>query len=435
MSARRIVVVGGGIAGQTLCETLRERDSDVEITLVCAEEHLPYDRVHLSELLVSDAPVAERLGLRPEEWYADQDVTVLTGTRVERLDTRARTLETADGRTLEYDGLALATGSNALVPPFPGMDLEGVHLYRTPADCDAIREGARGATHAAVIGGGLLGLEAARGIQAQECPVTVVHLRDRLMERQLDVESAGLLLPAMRELDMEVELERQTECLLGEERVEGLRFKDGATLDADLVVVSIGIRSEVSLAEAADLDCNRGILVDDRMITSETGVVAVGECAEHRGRVYGLVAPIYEQARVAADTLLEVEAGAEYHGSIPWAKLKVAEVDLVSIGNVDGDASAVTIDQGGRAYRKLVTREGRASGAILMGDTRGTEAVLEAIRTTGEVADPLEWLTEAAQAGPEDLADEAQVCDCNGVCKGRSPPRCATRACRACRRS
>jgi len=415
----RIVIVGGGIAGQTLCETLRERDEDVEITLVCAEEHLPYDRVNLSELLVCDEPVEERLGLRPEEWYDDQDVTVLRGRRVERVDVHARSIGLADGETLEYDRLALATGSNALVPPFPGMDLEGVHVYRTPGDCDAIREGARTASKAAVIGGGLLGLEAARGIQAQECPVTVVHLRDRLMERQLDADSAALLLPAMCELGMEVELERETECFLGEERVEGVRFKDSSTLEADLVVVSIGIRPEVSIAETADIDCNRGILVDDRMRTSEDGVVALGECSEHRGTVYGLVAPIYEQARVAADTLLEVEEGSEYHGSIPWARLKVAEVDLVSIGTVNGERSAVSHDQSGRAYRKLVTQDGRAAGAIFMGDTRGTEAVLEAIRTMGEVADPLEWLTEAAAAGPEDLPDEAQVCDCNGVCKSQ----------------
>ena len=418
MTYSDIVVVGGGIAGQTLCETVRERDPDTSVTLVCAEEHYPYDRVNLSELLVSDEPVESRLGLRPAEWYDDNDVTILLGRRVEAIDTLGRTLELDDGGELGYGRLALATGSQPLVPPIDGADLEGVHVYRGPEDCDAIRTEAAGAQRAAVIGGGLLGLEAARGIQAQDCPVTVVHITDRLMERQLDPVSAAMLLPAMCELGMDVELSRRTEALYGNGRVQGVRFDDGAELEADLVVVSVGIRPEVSLAEHAGVDCNRGVLVDDRMRTSEESVVALGECAEHRGRVYGLVAPIYEQARVAADTLLDAEDPAEYAGSIPWAKLKVAEVDLVSIGEVDAGRAAVSSDLEQGAYRKLATRDGRAAGAILMGDTRGTEALLEAIRSGEEVEDPLVRLAELAEAGPEDLPDGAQVCDCNGVCKG-----------------
>ena len=416
----RIVIVGGGIAGQSLCERLRERDPDVQVTLVCAEPHLPYDRVHLSDLLSADEPSGPLgdLQLRPEEWYEDNRIDVLVGTKVERIDLPGRELELSNGETLGYDKLALAIGSQPLLPPIPGIDLDGVYAYRGPTDTTAIRAAAAAASQAAVIGGGLLGLEAARGVQAQGCPVTVVHLMDRLMERQLDAGAARMLLPAMEELDMEVTLERQTEEILGEAgHVRGLRFADGEELEADLVAVSIGIRPEKELAERAGIDCNRGILVDDRLRTSEPDVLALGECAEHRGVVYGIVAPIYEHAKVAAATLLDHD-GDEYRGSLPWAKLKVAEVDLVSIGDVEGDGGATSALAERREYRKIAMRDGRMVGAILLGDTRGTEALLEAVRSGERVEDPLARLAEAAEAGPEELPAEAQVCDCNGVCKG-----------------
>jgi len=415
-----VVIVGGGIAGQSLCERLRERDPAVHVTLVCAEPHLPYDRVHLSDLLSAEEPSGPlgELQLRPDEWYDDNRIDVLVDTRVERIDVYAHDLVLSNGDTLAYDKLALAIGSRPLMPPIPGIDLDGVYAYRGPTDTAAIRAAAAEASHAAVIGGGLLGLEAARGVQAQGCPVTVVHLMDRLMERQLDAGAASMLLPAMEELDMEVSLERQTEEIVGEDgRVRGLRFADGEELAADLVAVSIGIRPEKELAEHAGIDCNRGLIVDDRLRTSEPDVVALGECAEHRGVVYGIVAPIYEHAKVAADTLLE-RGGQEYRGSLPWAKLKVAEVDLVSIGDVEGDGGATSALAERREYRKIAMRDGRMVGAILLGDTRGTEALLEAVRSGERVDDPLARLAEAAEAGPEELPDEAQVCDCNGVCKG-----------------
>jgi len=415
-SGEPIVVVGGGIAGQTLCETLRERDPDVPIVLVSAEEDPPYDRVNLAELLVGDGGL-EALRLRPDEWYVDQRIELRLGNRVETLDTVERCVELEDGSRMTYRALALATGSQPLMPPIPGIDIGAVLPYRYPSDTSAIAAAAESAEHAAVIGGGLLGLEAARGIQARGCPVTVVHLMDRLMERQLDPSAAGLLAPAMEELGIDVALEAQTEEIFGNGRVEGLRFAGGDELRADLVVVSIGIRPEVTLADLAGIDCNRGVIVDDRMRTSEEKIVAVGECAEHRGTVYGIVAPIYEQVKVAADTLLGRE-GDDYTGSVPWTKLKVAEVDLVAVGNIEGDGGASTLDPATRIYRKLATRGGRACGAILLGNTRGTEGLLEAVRAKEPIEDPLARLTESAEAGPEDLPDEAQVCDCNGVCKG-----------------
>jgi nitrite reductase (NADH) large subunit len=401
-----VVVVGGGIAGLAVCEALRERDPNGPVTLVCAEPRLPYDRVRLSEILASGASPAS-LQLRPEEWYEDNRVGVLLGRRVARVRPDERVVELEDGGVLPYTALVLATGSNALLPPIPGIEQEHVHAFRGPEDCEAIRRAAAGARRAAVIGGGLLGLEAARGIASQGCPVTVVHLMDRLMERQLDPGAAALL---RDQLGMDVQLERQTEAITA----TGLRFAGGDELEADLVVVSIGIAPETTLARAAGAEVRRGIVVDDQLRTSLPHVLAVGECAEHRGLVPGLVAPILEQARVAAGTL--AGTGGAYEGSVPSTKLKVAGIDLVAIGATDGDAEAVAA--AGGVYRKLVVREGVAAGAILLGDVRGAEALLSLVRRAEPVDDALVLLAASAAAGPAELPDDTQICNCNGVCKG-----------------
>jgi nitrite reductase (NADH) large subunit len=413
-----LVVIGGGIAGQAVCEAVRERDPEVAITLVCGEPVLPYDRVRLSEILVSGED-PDTLKLRPAEWFEDNRIEVRLGRWVQWCRPDEHLLGLDGGETLAYDRLALATGSQPLMLPIPGIDLPGVYPFRDPADCEAIRLAAAGGVRrAAVIGGGLLGLEAARGIAAQGCPVTVVHLLDRLMERQLDAGAARLLPPALRELGVEVALQKATERITGDGHVDGLEFTGGERLDADLVVVSIGIRPEITLARAAGIECARGIVVDDHMRTSAPDVVAAGECAEHDGVVYGLVAPILEQARVAAATLCGADDGATYSGSVPSAKLKVAGIDLVSVGDAEGEVEAVAADAEAGVYRKLIVRGGRAAGAVLLGDTRGAEALLAAVQTGEEVADPLARLAAAAAAGPADLPDDAQICNCNGVCKG-----------------
>ncbi|WCB96769.1 Nitrite reductase [NAD(P)H] [Baekduia alba] len=405
-----VVVIGGGIAGLAVCEAVRERDALVPVTLICAEPRLPYDRVRLSEILVSGAS-AETLQLRPAEWFEDQHVTVVTDAWVAQVDARARTIALADGGpTITYTSLVLATGSNALLPPIPGIDQPHVHAFRGPEDCDRIREAAVSARRAAVIGGGLLGLEAARGIASQGCAVTVVHLMDRLMERQLDAGSAGLLQDT---LAMDVELNRQT----AEIAPDHLRFADGDELEADLVVVSIGIAPETTLARAAGATVNRGVVVDDALRTSLPDVYAVGECAEHRGRVHGLVAPILEQARVAAAALTG-DGAAAYAGTIPSTKLKVAGVDLFTVGDAEGDGQAVAMDAADGVYRKLATRDGAACGAILLGDLRGAEALSTLVRRGERVADALAALAASLEAGPAEMADEVQVCNCNGVCKG-----------------
>jgi nitrite reductase (NADH) large subunit len=416
-----IVVVGGGIAGQAVCEAVRERDPDVRITLICGEPVLPYDRVRLSEILVSGED-AETLQLRPQEWFEDHGVEVMVGRQAQWCRPGMHLIGLDNGEVLRYTGLALATGSRPLMPPIPGIDLPGVHAFRGPQDCEAIRSAARGlptrVNRAAVIGGGLLGLEAARGIASQGCPVTVVHLLDRLMERQLDAGAARLLPPRLKDLGVDVLLSKQTNRITGNGHVDGIEFADGEWLDTELVVISIGIRPEITLAKSTGLMCERGVVVDDRMRTSAEDVVAVGECAEHRGMVYGLVAPILEQARTAAATLVGDDRGTAYQGSVMSAKLKVAGIDLVSVGDADGEVEAVAADATVGVYRKLVVREGRAVGAVLLGDTRGAEALLSAVKAGEEIVDPLARLAEAAAAGPADLPDDAQICNCNGVCKG-----------------
>jgi nitrite reductase (NADH) large subunit len=411
-----ILVIGGGIAAQSLVEALRDRDTTAQITMVCEEPRLPWDRVSLSHLLI-DGNVDE-LQLRPESWYEDHDVTVLTGRRVVFLDTTHNTARLDDDTILTYDRCALATGSDALMPPIPGIDQKGVVAFRSPEDCTAIQAVADAGRPAAVIGGGLLGLEAARGIASRGAPVTVVHLMDRLMERQLDANAAALLAPAMVELDVEVLLGKSTETIVGNERgeVTGLKFTDGETLDAELVVVAIGIKSRTELAKAAGLDVGRGIKVDDKLQTSAPYVYAVGECAEHRGMVYGIVAPIHDQTQICADSILGA-SDAFYEGSILSAKLKIMGVDLVSIGSAEGSGATVE-DRENRTYRKLIVENGKLTGAVLMGDTKGYELLLDRVKQGHDVLDALELLTEASKASAADLPDTAQVCNCNGVCKG-----------------
>jgi nitrite reductase [NAD(P)H] large subunit len=413
-----VLVIGGGIAGQAVCEELRRRDPEVPITLLCGEPRLPYDRVILSHLLSGEA-TAEDLQLRPAEWYADRHVDVRLAARAARLDPDAGVCELEDGTSIAFGRAVVCTGSDPLVPPLPGTDLRRVHVFRGPEDCEAITVAARRARRAVVIGGGLLGLEAARGVAEYRCTTTVVHLMDRLMERQVDAGAAARLAPAMQALGVEVLLERETTELLADPSggVRAVRFADGGELEADLVVISIGIRPQVGPARSAGLDVERGVLVDDRMVTSHERVLAVGECAEHRGVVHGIVAPIHEQAAVAAATLAGQKAA--YEGSVPSAKLKVMGVDLVSVGAAEGSREVVSADDAAGTYRKLVLdREGRLAGAVLLGDVRGHELLLEGVRSGETVAEPLALLARASQATAADLPDAAQVCNCNGVCKG-----------------
>lgn len=413
--SKGLAVIGGGMAAQALIESVREQDSELPITLFCGEGHLPYDRVRLTELVEKGAAVSD-LRLRPDEWYADNDIETIVGRRVTGIDAWFRRVYVGDHQR-EFDKICLATGSEALVLPIEGAGLDGVYLYRYPSDCENILEQAEPGKRAAVIGGGLLGLEAAKALAATGCKVTVVHLMDRLMERQLDAEAADLLLEAMKDLDVEVMTERMTVEFLGEEHVEGVRFSTDEVLDCDFVVMSVGITARTDLAREAGIASERGIVVDDHMRTSAEGIYAVGECAQHDGIVYGIVAPIYEQCDVAARAIVGAE-GDPYQGSIPSAKLKVMGIDLVSIGDISRGETVTVSDLEAGVYRKLAVRDGKLTGAVLMGDARGYELLLDAAKTGAEILNPLDTLMQASQATAAELPDSAQVCNCNGVCKG-----------------
>ena len=410
-----VVIVGGGIAGQAVAERLREYGSTGKVTILAREDRAPYDRVRLSALLEGADP--EDLRLRPESWYEDHDVTLRLGVAVDSIDRASASVMSRGGERIPYGRLVLATGSEALVPQIAGSDKGNVFVFRTPEDCEGILEAARGARRVCVLGGGLLGLEAARGIVAHGIPTTVVHLMDRLMERQLDAPSARMLTERMAGLDVEVLLDRSTQEVLGNGVVQGLRFADGETLECDVLVISAGIRPNFELARAAGLDCNRAVLVDDTLTTSDPAVLAVGECAEHRGVVYGLVAPIFDQAKVAAATIVGTTSD-PYMGSVPSAALKVMGIDLVAAGDPLADGGVALVDPDRGVYRRLVVTNGRATGAILMGDTTGAEALLSLVARSAEVADPLEALAEAARSDVTALSDDTQICSCNGVSKG-----------------
>ena len=416
MTGGPVVIVGGGIAAQAVAEGVRGRDRRRPIVMLSAEDRAPYDRVRLSALLAEGGD-PEALRLRPDSWYVDHRVDLRLGARVERLDRGAPAVVTAGGARVGYERLVLCTGSSATVPRIAGMAQEGVFVFRTPEDCEGILEAARGARRACVLGGGLLGLEAARGLVDHGVPVTVVHLMDALMERQLDAAAGAILERRMTELGVEVLLGRETEAVLGEGRVTGLAFRGDERVDCDLLVVCAGIRPNAELARDAGLTCNRGIVVDDALCTSDPEILAVGECAEHRGVVHGLVGPIHEQARIAAARLCG-EDGARYGGSVPSATLKVMGVDVVSAGDPLAAGGCTVHDAESGVYRKLAVREGRAAGAILVGDTRGAEALLALVARSAELSNPLASLAESMNAGAADLPEEAQVCSCHGVSKG-----------------
>lgn len=435
----KLVVVGNGMAGLACLERILERaPGRFDITVFGAEHHPGYNRILLSSVLAGEASWDD-LTLRPLSWYADRGVTLHLGAAVVALD-RARCIVTsATGIEAPYDELILATGSSAVVPPIPGRDLPGVVPFRTVDDCRRMVEAARTCRRAAVIGGGLLGLEAARGLRRLGMDVTVVHLVDRLMERQLDAPAAAYLKRAIRAQGIDVRLGTETVEIVGDTRVTGLRFRDGGALEADLVVMSVGIRPNVELARAAGLACGRGILVDDTLRTSDPRISAVGECAEHRGVVYGVVSPLYEQGRVLAARLAG-DGTAAYTGSVVSTKLKVAGIDVYSGGDPEERPGREVLrweDADAGVYQKVVLAEGRVVGAVLFGDLRSA-ARLDALLRSGErvTRDERRTLTgpppgagsahgtSRSTGVPDplalvrDLPDTAVVCGCNGVQKG-----------------
>ena len=377
-----LVVIGNGMAAARLVEELgRVALGRYSVLVVGAEPHLAYNRVLLSSVLAGELGRGET-ELRPLVWWQRQGVTLVYGRKVIAIDRDRREVRLDDGRTLPYARLVLATGSDPIRLPKPGMDLPGVVTFRDHADVDAMLEAAGPTRRAVVIGGGLLGIEAASGLAAGGTRVTLVHLMDRLMERQLDAEAAGLLKAALEARGITVELGADTAAVTGEGRATGLRLADGRILPADLVVCAVGIRPNAGLAREAGLATGRGILVDDRLATSDPAIHAIGECAEHRGICYGLVEPALQQAAVLAGNLAGRQA--TYAGTVLATNLKVSGIPVFSAGDFEGGPGTETVlwrDPALATYRKLVLRDGALAGALLYGETGDGPWYLDLIRS------------------------------------------------------
>jgi nitrite reductase [NAD(P)H] large subunit len=384
----RVVIVGGGMAAARFVDELTARAPQrYHVTVIGEEPSHPYNRVLLSSLLARDVDEAD-LELKPRAWWGERDVNLISGEKVIGIDAGQRSVRLQFRPAVPYDTLVLATGSEPIRLPLPGIDLPGVLTFRTQDDVSAMLARAGGNLRAVVIGGGLLGLEAAYGLAKAGAAVTVVHLMDRLMERQLDARAGELLKAALEARGIEVLLEAQSTAVAGRDKVEGLRLSDGSVLPADLIVMSAGIRPRAELARDAGLAVERGIVVDDHMQTSVPGIYALGECAEHRGLCYGLVQPAYEQAKVLAKHL--AGSSAAYEGSLLATNLKVSGVDVFSAGDFLGSPGSEQIlfaDPEHGVYRKVVVKEGCLTGAVLLGDTADALWYLDLMRTGASVAD------------------------------------------------
>lgn len=365
-----LVVVGNGMAGMRTVEELLQLAPDLyDITVFGAEPHGNYNRILLSPVLAGEKSVGDIM-LNTREWYAEYGITLHAGDPVVQIDRSRRLVHAQSGLQVRYDRLLIATGSRPFIPPVPGSDLDGVIGFRDIQDVETMLEASRQHHHAVVIGGGLLGLEAANGLLRQGMTVTVVHLHPSLMERQLDAPASALLQRALESSGLRFEMSAQTAELVGTDRVTAVRFKDGREIAADLVVMATGVRPNVDLARDSGLHCERAIVVDDTLQTYDPCVYAVGECVEHRRSTFGLVAPIWEQARVCAAHL----AGAGHRRYVQRAtatKLKVTGVDLYSAGNIVGGADTEDIvlrDPRRGIYKRLVLKDDCVVGAVLYGD-------------------------------------------------------------------
>ncbi len=430
MSLRqRLVVIGNGMAGMRTVEELLKRAPGLwRITVFGAEPRPNYNRILLSPLLAGEKTFDDII-INDWDWYRDNNIHLVTGDPVVAIDRDRRTVTTAGGVTTGYDVLLIATGSNPIVLPLPGKDLDGVIAFRDVSDVETMTAAAAKGGHAVVIGGGLLGLEAAYGLVQKGMGVTVVHLIDRLMERQLDHAAAALLRTDLEGRGIQFRLSANTKAIHGAERVTSVELADGEMLPADLVVMTVGIRPNAELARSAGLTVERGIVVDDTMQTSDPAIFAVGECVQHRGVCYGLVAPLWDMARAIADQLVGKEAA--YTGSLLATRLKVTGVDLFSAGRIDGGegSDAITLADPSRGrYRKLVLEGDRLVGAVLYGDAADADWYLDLIKDGRDIASMRDMMVfgEAIAAGgvtspsasAAALPDTAEICGCNGVCKG-----------------
>ena len=429
----RLVVIGNGMAGmRTVEELLALAPGRFETTVFGAEPHPNYDRIMLSPLLAGTKSFADII-INDHGWYKENGIRLVSGEHADWIDRKERIVHGAAGTAVPYDLVLLATGSNPIALPVPGSELDNVLTFRNVADVEEMLAIAGPGCRAVVIGGGLLGLEAAHGLELRGAQVTVIHLMPTLMERQLDASAAHLLETALAARGMTILTATETEAFLGEERVRAVRLKDGREIAADLVVMAVGIRPNAGLARAVGLACGRGVIVDETMRTSDRAIFAIGECVEHRGEVFGLVAPIWEMAKVAAKALAGVETGGFSHAA-SITRLKVSGIDLASAGAFLGDASTEDIvlrDATRGVYRRLVLREDHIVGLVAIGDARDAAWHFQLMKDgtdIGPIRDAVIFGPTVALGadGPSDpiaavraLPEEAEICGCNGVCKGK----------------
>jgi nitrite reductase (NADH) large subunit len=385
----QLVVVGNGMAGMRAVEGLIARAPDrYDITVVGAEPHPNYNRILLSAVLAGEKTLDE-IVVNPRGWYAERGIRLISGKRATAIDRAARTVALAAGTSLPYDKLLLATGSKPLAPPIPGLGFPNVRAFRDIADAEAMIAAAQNGGRAVVIGGGLLGLEAAWGLKRRGMSVTLVHLMPTLMERQLDVAAGELLRRDLEARGIAFFTNSQTEEIVGTDRAEAAVLADGRRIPADFIVLAVGIRPNIDLARAADLDVNRGILVGDDMATSDPNVYAVGECIEHNGQVFGLVAPLWDQAKVAGARLAG-DDGAVYVPPPLFTSLKITGVDVFSAGQLaaaDAADEEITLhDEKRGLYKKVILREDRVVGSVLYGAVADGSWYVELMRARADVS-------------------------------------------------
>lgn len=428
MTKEKLLLIGNGMAGVRTIEEILDRDADrYELTIIGEERYTNYNRIMLSNVLQNKMTVEEII-TNTEQWYIDHQIELVHHDPAVELHSDAKKVVTQSGKEIRYDKCIIATGSRSFILPIEGSKLTGVMGFRTIDDTLDMLNRAKAYSKAAVIGGGLLGLEAAKGLVNQGMDVTVIHLEKWLMETQLNEKAGELLRADLEKQGIKFRMEKRTTRILGDTGVTGLEFSDGTQIDADMVVMAVGIRPETALARQAGLAVNRGIVVDDWMETSVPDVYAVGECSEHRGVVYGLVAPLFEQGKVLADVLTGRETS-PYAGSTTYTSLKVSGCDLFSAGTIketEGVRSIEAYDGLANSYKKLFIQDNRVTGIVLYGDTSEENRYYKMLKQKQDISTltSVSLLSSGScgGAGAENdvtqWADEETVCGCNGVTKG-----------------
>ena len=429
MKKKKLVVVGNGMAGMRTVEELLKTAPDLyDITVFGEESYGNYNRILLSPVLAGEKTIDDIM-LNDDDWYETNGINFIKGKRVTNIQRHKRIVTTDDGTEASYDRLLLATGSSPFMLPLPGIDLEGVISFRDIADVNKMINASEDYENAVVIGGGLLGLEAANGLMKRGMNVTVIHLMDVLMERQLDKIAAGMLRGSLEDRGLRFEMGAETQSIEGTTQVEAVKLKDGTVIPADIVVMAVGIKPNIELAQKIGLHCERGIVVRDTMQTFDPAIYSVGECVQHRSQTYGLVAPLFDQAKVCANHLAEI-GFMSYGGSSVSTKLKVTGIDLFSAGDFQGGDDTEELlfhDEKRGIYKKIVLKDDQIQGAVMYGDTVDSNWFFQLLRDKTDVSDFRDVLMfgkahlgdsgVGGQSQASAMADDEEVCGCNGVCK------------------